>query len=144
MVIVYISVAIVAIAIVVLIFYIIQTLKSAQGVVTQLGNTAEAVEKQLQGITTETEHLVKTTNRLAEDFESKSGSLDGLFSTAEELSEATERVTGSIQNISTTVSEETERNAGQVAKAVQWGSACLELYDKWKSRRNQEEHEERN
>ncbi|SDI78976.1 DUF948 domain-containing protein [Natribacillus halophilus] len=140
MTIVYISIAIVAIALVVLIFYIIQTLKSAQGVVKQLGNTADAVEKQLQGITTETENLVKTTNRLAEDFESKSESLEGLFSTAEDLGKSTEQVSDSIQNITHTVSQEAERNAEQVARVVQWGNACIDLYDKWKQRRNKEEN----
>ncbi|QQK77357.1 DUF948 domain-containing protein [Salicibibacter cibarius] len=136
MMIVYISVAIVAVAIVVLIVYIIQTLKSAQGVVKQLGNTADAVEKQLQGITSETENLVKTTNRLAEDFESKSESLEGLFATAEDLGKTTERVSDSIQHMSRTVSQEADRNSEQVAQVVQWGSACIDLYEKWKNRRN--------
>ncbi|GAK12972.1 DUF948 domain-containing protein [Geomicrobium sp. JSM 1781026] len=133
---VYISVVIVAVAIVVLIFYLIQTLKSVQGVVEQLGKTTSAAEQQLQGITTEVDHLMKTSNRLAEDLEGKAESLDGLFHTADEVGKISERLNESLQTITKKASHEAEKSAPQVTQFMQWGNAAMDLYSKWQNRKH--------
>lgn len=55
----YISALIVALAFAILVIYLIKTLKSATKTLENTSATVEALEKQLRGITTESELLLK-------------------------------------------------------------------------------------
>lgn len=100
-------------------------------------STAKALEKQLQGITEESELLLKKTNALADDIQRKSESINVVFESAKELGDSVKVFNHSVRQVSTKVSEQTSRNAETVSQAVQWGQAVLDFYTKFKQRKQQ-------
>ena len=67
----YLSVALIAVAFLVLVIYLSKTLKSLQLTLKNVASTLEGLEGQMKGITTETAELLHKTNRLAEDIQEK-------------------------------------------------------------------------
>ncbi|ALA54311.1 DUF948 domain-containing protein [Shouchella clausii] len=133
----YISALIVALAFAILVIYLIKTLKSATKTLENTSATVEALEKQLRGITTESELLLKKTNVLADDLQQKSESLNTVFGAAKELGESMKTLNQSVHQVSTKISDQTSRNAETVSQAVQWGQAVLDFYTKFKQRKQQ-------
>lgn len=133
----YISALIVALAFAILVIYLIKTLKSATKTLENTSATVEALEKQLRGITTESELLLKKTNALADDLQQKSESLNTVFGAAKELGESMKTLNQSVHQVSDKISDQTSRNAETVSQAVQWGQAVLDFYTKFKQRKQQ-------
>ncbi|GIN11754.1 DUF948 domain-containing protein [Shouchella clausii] len=133
----YISALIVALAFAILVIYLIKTLKSATKTLENTSATVEALEKQLRGITTESELLLKKTNALADDLQQKSESLNTVFGAAKELGESMKTLNQSVHQVSVKISDQTSRNAETVSQAVQWGQAVLDFYTKFKQRKQQ-------
>ena len=132
MVVIYVSVAVVALAFLLLVIYMIGTLKSATKTLNNVANTMSSLEKQLQGVTRETEELLHKTNELAQDINNKSQSLNTMFASVKELGESLGTVNKSLKNVSVKVATEAERQSDKVTQAVQWGNVAIDLYTKWK------------
>ncbi|OLO40214.1 hypothetical protein BTR23_06880 [Alkalihalophilus pseudofirmus] len=137
MIIVYISVAVVAVAFFILVLYLVQTLKSATKTLNNVADTVSSLEKQLQGVTKETEFLLQKTNRLADDIHEKSQSLNTMFDSVKDLGQSVQTVNDSLKKVSNTVARQSEQQSAQVAQAVQWGNAAIDLYSKWKEKKQQ-------
>ena len=75
----YISVAAIAVAFIVLVFYVISTLKRVSKTLEDVSETVTNVQSQLKGVLEETETMVKRTSSLAEDIQKKSEKLDPLL-----------------------------------------------------------------
>ncbi|MBP3949796.1 DUF948 domain-containing protein [Bacillus suaedae] len=133
----YISAFIVAIAFAFLVIYLIRTLKSANRTLDHLANTVAGLEVQMKGITRESEELLHRTNRLADDLQEKSQSLNTVFSSVKELGDSVGQITRSIRHMSTTVSTQAVKQSDQIAQAVQWGNVAIDLYAKFKDKKNQ-------
>jgi len=135
----YLSVALIAIAFMVLVVYLSKTLKALQETMESVSGTLEGLETQMQGITTETALLLQKTNALAEDLQVKSESLNTVV-------EAVKGVGGSIQKVNTTIDQVTDRvqiaaneHNPKIAQAVQWGNVCIELFNRWKAKKAERE-----
>jgi uncharacterized protein YoxC len=63
----YLAAIIAAVAFAVLVIYLAKTLKASTRTLNNVANTLESLEKQMQGITTETTELLHKTNALADD-----------------------------------------------------------------------------
>ncbi len=72
----YLSVALIAVAFLILVIYLSKTLKSVQMTLTNVASTLDGLEGQMKGITAETTELLHKTNRLAEDIQEKSEKLN--------------------------------------------------------------------
>ena len=72
----YLSVALIAIAFLILVIYLSKTLKSLQGTLDNVATTLSGLEKQLDGVTKETTILLHKTNELASDIQDKIGELE--------------------------------------------------------------------
>ncbi|MFZ3580097.1 DUF948 domain-containing protein [Virgibacillus sp. DJP39] len=129
----YIAAIIVAIAFAVLVIYLAMTLKATQRTLNNVADTVEDLEKQLQGITTETTALLNKTNRLAEDVEQKSSKLNGLFDGVRGIGETVKDFNQSLRKITTKVSVSAEQNQEKASQAVKWGTA---MFDLWKKKKN--------
>ena len=81
----YLSVALIAIAFLILVIYLSKTLKSLQLTLKNVASTLEGLEGQMQGITTETAQLLHKTNQLAEDIQDKSAKLNTVVDAVQEL-----------------------------------------------------------
>lgn len=128
----YISAFIVAIAFVVLVVYLAQTLKALRTTLVNVASTVDSLEQQMTGITRETERLLNNTNKLTEDVQEKSQALDTVFVQVKEVGSSLETLNDSFRNISNQVVSGTERYSDQVEKAVEWSSAIMRIWQKWK------------
>lgn len=127
----YISVAVVAVAFVVLVIYIIQTLKSLTQTLNHISHTVESLEGQLQGVTKETENLLKKTNDLAADIQQKSKKLDSVVIAVEEVGHTLQAFNHLVNSISNTVIQKVADNQDKISQVISWGKLAGELKDKW-------------
>lgn len=131
----YLSVAVIAIAFLVLVIYLSKTLKSLQVTLDNVSHTLAGLEKQLDGVTKETTVLLHKTNSLATDIQQKSENLNTVVTAVKEVGDSVRRFNGSIQKITSSVNTQLEQNKDKISQVVQWSNVLLEIKDKWKMRK---------
>ncbi|MBD1380152.1 DUF948 domain-containing protein [Metabacillus arenae] len=135
----YLSVALIAIAFTVLVVYLSKTLHSLNVTLTNVAGTLEGLEKQMQGITIETTDLLHKTNQLAEDIQHKSDRLNTVVAAVQDVGTSLQRFNQSVQKVSTTVSTNLEQNQDKISQVVQWGNTAMEIWEKWKMKKQKPE-----
>lgn len=130
----YVSALIAAIAFAVLVIYLVQTLKALRTTLENVASTVDSLQNQLTGVTEETERLLHNTNKLTEDLHEKSQALDSLFNQVKEVGNSLGKLNQSFKNISNQVASGTERYSEQVEKVVEWSSALMTIWQKWKTK----------
>ncbi len=133
--IVYLSVALIAIAFLILVIYLSKTLKSLQITLDNVANTLSGLEKQLDGVTSETTMLLHTTNSLASDIQQKAENLNSVVDAVKDVGDSVRNFNGAIQKITTTVNQQIEENKDKMAQVMQWSNVLLDLKDKWQARK---------
>ncbi|MGK9488382.1 DUF948 domain-containing protein [Bacillus pumilus] len=133
----YLSVALIAIAFLILVIHLSKTLKSLQLTLKNVASTLEGLEGQMQGITTETTQLLHKTNQLAEDIQDKSAKLNTVVDAVQGIGGSINQFNTSIKQAAGAVSSSVERNQEKVTDVVSWSNAALEIYKKWKQRKHQ-------
>ncbi|MFA9559060.1 DUF948 domain-containing protein [Evansella sp. AB-rgal1] len=133
----YISVAIIAIAFAILVYYLIKTIISMKKTLDAVSSTVEGLQKQVDGITRESTELLHKTNRLAEDIQQKSDALNSVFLAAKDLGDSMQRINYSIKRVSDVVSQKADEQSDQVAMAVKWGNVAMSFWEKWKAKKQQ-------
>lgn len=131
----YLSAALIAIAFLVLVIYLCKTLKSLHITLDRVSSTLSGLEKQMDGVTSETTKLLHKTNALASDIQHKSESLNSVVDAVKEVGTSVRKFNSSIQAISASVNEQVENNKDKLSQVIQWSSVLLEIKDKWKSRK---------
>ena len=131
----YISALVAAVAFAVLVIFLVRTLRSANRTLEHTANTVANLEKQVNGITSETEQLLHKTNRLADDIQQKTEAVNTLFTSVKDLGQSVTQFNQSIRQVSNTVSSQTVEQSENIAKAVNWGTTALDLYTKFKLRK---------
>ncbi|MEH7353676.1 DUF948 domain-containing protein [Neobacillus drentensis] len=131
----YLSVALIAIAFFVLVIYLSKTLKSLQVTLTSVSNTLTGLEKQLNGVTTETTLLLQKTNALAEDIQLKAESLNSVVDAVKDVGTTVSKFNGTLQNITNSVDQQVEESKEKISQIIQWSNIFLELKDKWQARK---------
>ncbi|UCZ52315.1 DUF948 domain-containing protein [Bacillus shivajii] len=135
----YVSVAIIAVAFAFLVFYLIQTLISMRKTIENIGSTVDGLQKQVEDLSEESTQLLHKTNRLADDIQQKSDSLNTVFLAAKDLGDSLQRVNHSVRKVSDAVSSKANNQSEQMAQAVQWGNVALNLWEKWKIKKSETE-----
>ncbi|MCM2531396.1 DUF948 domain-containing protein [Neobacillus pocheonensis] len=131
----YLSVALIAIAFFILVIYLAKTLKSLQFTLTGVSNTLKEVEKHLEEVTTETTLLLQKTNVLADDFQAKAESLNSVIDAVKDVGTTVSKFNGTLKGISTSFDKQVEQNKEKVSQIIQWSDVLLEIKDKWKARK---------
>ncbi|SFB17808.1 MULTISPECIES: DUF948 domain-containing protein [unclassified Bacillus (in: firmicutes)] len=131
----YLSVALIAVAFFVLVIYLSKTLKSLQVTLESVSKTLVGLENQLNGVTRETTVLLHKTNSLADDIQKKSESLNSVVAAVKDVGQSVHKFNQSLQNISATVDRQLENNKEKISQIMQWSNVLLELKDKWKSKK---------
>ncbi|WP_102274233.1 DUF948 domain-containing protein [Cytobacillus massiliigabonensis] len=134
----YLSIAVIAIAFLILVIYLSKTLKSLQVTLDSVSKTLIGLEKQLDGVTRETAELLHKTNALAEDIQHKSESLNSVVVAVKDVGDTVRSFNGSIQKVTASVNNQFEENKDKIAAVVQWSQIFLEMKDKWKMRKQKE------
>lgn len=133
------SAAVVAIAFLILVIYLVKTLTALQKTLNSVSHTLEDLEGQLQGITTETTELLHKTNELADDLKQKSENLNTAVMAVKDVGMSIQSFNTSIQKVSNKVITEIDNNQEKISQIVQWGNIALEMREKWKARKQQPE-----
>ena len=131
----YLSVALIAIAFLVLVIYLAKTLNSLQATLSSVSKTLTGLEKQLDGVTAETTVLLKKTNALADDIQEKSESLNSVVHAVKDVGETVSKFNGSLKTLTQSFDTQVEQNKEKISQIVQWGNVVLELKDKWNARK---------
>jgi uncharacterized protein YoxC len=131
----YLSVALIAIAFLVLVIFLATTLKSFQVTLTSVSKTLAGLEKQLDSVTAETTILLQKTNALADDIQQKSESLNSVVDAVKDVGSTVTKFNGTLQNITNSVDRQVEESKEKISQIVQWSNIFLELKDKWQARK---------
>jgi uncharacterized protein YoxC len=114
----YVSAIIIAIGFLILVIYVSKTLSAVQHTLIQLSGTVSDLEKQI-----------------ADDIQKKSESLNTVVIAVKDMGETVQRVNNTFKNISNSVTEKAEINSEKVSQIIQWGNTAIDLWDKWKQKK---------
>jgi uncharacterized protein YoxC len=137
----YLSVALIAIAFLILVIFLSRTLRSLQKTLDNVAGTLAGLEKQMEGITTETTELLHKTNALASDIQEKSNKLNTVVDAVKDVGTSIQRFNGSIHKVSESVNVHVEKNQEKVTQVIQWGNVLIDLWDKWKDKKEDKREE---
>ncbi|MFD2446434.1 DUF948 domain-containing protein [Bacillus sp. CGMCC 1.16607] len=132
-----ISVAIIAMAFVVLVIFLVKTLKAVQGTMEGVSKTLAGIEKQLDEVTKETALLLHKTNVLADDIQEKAESLNSVVVAVKGVGSTVNKFNHSLRSVATSFDQQVEQNKDKISQVVQWSNILLELKDKWKAKREE-------
>ncbi|MRX72723.1 DUF948 domain-containing protein [Bacillus lacus] len=132
----YVSVAVIAIGFTVLVAFLSKTLSSLQVTLDNVANTLDGLEGQMRGITTETTELLHKTNLLADDIQQKSDKLNIVVTAVQDVGSSLKHFNQSVQRVSSSVTTNVEKNEDKISQVVQWSNAAMEIWDKWKTKKN--------
>ena len=135
----YLSVALIAVAFFILVIYLSKTLRSVEKTLDHVSHTLAGLEKQLEGVTSETTELLHKTNALASDIQEKSENLNSVVEAVKDVGNSVRKFNGTIQSITTSVDHQMDENKEKIAQIVQWSNIVLELKDKWQSRKQKKQ-----
>jgi uncharacterized protein YoxC len=138
----YLSVALVAIAFLFLVIFLIKTLKSLQLTLDSVSKALGGLENQLDGVTKETTALLKKTNTLADDLQKKSDSLTSVVDAVKDVGTTIQKFNQSVQSVTNSVHQQMEQNQDKISQIIQWGNVLIELKDKWKTKKQKKAVEE--
>ncbi|BET54058.1 DUF948 domain-containing protein [Bacillus subtilis] len=131
----YLSVALIAVAFLVLVIYLSKTLKSLQLTLKNVASTLEGLEGQMKGITTETAELLHKTNRLAEDIQEKSKKLNTVVHAVQGVGASVQQFNTSMKQAAGSVSASVRENQDKINQVVTWSQAAMEIWEKWKQKK---------
>lgn len=131
----YLSVALIAIAFLVLVIYLAKALNSLQATLTSVSGTLKGLEKQLEAVMGETHQLLQKTNELADDIHQKSKNLNSVVEAVKGVGTTVSKFNGTLQNITNSVDQSVEESKEKVSQIIQWSNIFLELKDKWQERK---------
>ena len=131
----YLSVALIAIAFLVLVIYLAKTLNSLQETLSSVSKTLTGLEKQLDGVTQETTELLQKTNALADDIQEKSQNLNSVVTAVKDVGATVTKFNGSLKKLTDSFEIQVEENKEKVSQIVQWSNVFLELKDKWNAKK---------
>ncbi|WP_243767192.1 DUF948 domain-containing protein [Paenibacillus agricola] len=132
-----ISVAAVALAIVVLIVFLITTLRSMSALLVQTNSTIHELQHHLAGVTKEASDVLRHTNAVTVDVLNKLHSLEPTFHSVKQVGEAVDEITTSVKNASVsvarTIKNKVESEAylpatSKIAKAIQTIPLILDIW----------------
>ncbi|HWO75452.1 MAG TPA: DUF948 domain-containing protein [Bacillus sp. (in: firmicutes)] len=140
----YLSIAVIAIAFFILVIFLIKTLKSLQKTLDSVSHTLNGLEGQLQGVTKETTELLKKTNALAEDIKEKSVKLNSVVDAVKDVGTSIQKFNRSLEGVTEKVIHQVDTNQERISQVVQWGQVFMELRDRWSQRKQKNSQEQKN
>ncbi|KHD84234.1 DUF948 domain-containing protein [Heyndrickxia ginsengihumi] len=131
----YLSVALIAIAFLFLVISLSRTLKSVSVTLDHVAGTVKDLESQMQGITNETTKILQSTNDLVADIQHKSEKLNTVVDAVEDIGVSATQLSQTLRRVTTTVSSTVGKKQEKIAQALQWGAAIKNIRDKWAERK---------
>ncbi|MCU6796926.1 DUF948 domain-containing protein [Paenibacillus sp. WQ 127069] len=141
-----ISVAAVALAFVVLVVFLITTLRSMSALLVQTNTTIHDLQNHVVGVTKEASDVLRHTNAVTVDVLNKLHSLEPTFHSVKQVGEAVDEITTSVKNASVSVartikekvaSEAYSPTTSKIAKAINTIPLVLDIWHQIKHRRQE-------
>ncbi|PYE45806.1 DUF948 domain-containing protein [Paenibacillus barcinonensis] len=114
-----ISVALIAVAFAVLVFFLIRTLKSAQGSLDNVSRTLQEVQKTVDELSYEVKQTVRNANDITADVQHKMKKIDPVMESVENLGEVLSEVTAAAKQVSSTLMTKFQTKQAEASKAAQ-------------------------
>jgi uncharacterized protein YoxC len=133
----YASIALIAVSFFILVIYIARTLTVLQETIRRLTAAIDHLDKEVQGITAEAAQLLKKTNALADDVQKKVEGLNSLVHAVSDVGATVQSFNRSLRQISSAVTTHREK----ATKVMQWGNAFIEIWEKWRERKQKKTKE---
>ncbi|CAI6084617.1 hypothetical protein PAECIP112173_04348 [Paenibacillus sp. JJ-100] len=111
-----ISVALIAVAFAVLVFFLIRTLKSAQSSLDNVSQTLQEVQKTIDELSYEVKQTVRHANDITADVQHKMKKIDPVMESVENLGEVLSEVTAAAKQVSTTLMTRFQTRQSKAAK----------------------------
>lgn len=137
----YISVAVIAAAFLVLVIFLSRVLKSLQKTLESVSGTLAGLEKQFDEVMKESTVLLQRTNAIVDDVQRKSERVNSVVDAVKDVGTTISHFNQTLQRITNTVDVQVEKNEDKISQVVQWGNVFLELKDKWKSKKKRHLHD---
>lgn len=140
-----ISALLIAVAFVILTFYLIRTMQAVKNSLDEVTNTLVQMKIEVREIGDEVKEVVENANEMAVDLRTKLTKLDHLFSSANDVGQVVHELTSSLKQSATSLiaSMTSLKNSKKVAQATgRWHSlfegviAAVDLWQKVKSSRS--------
>jgi uncharacterized protein YoxC len=142
MVVMEISAAVAACAFAVLVFFAVRTMIAARDSLKQAHDSIHQLQRELAETSLELNKLLRSTQLITSDIQSKLEKTDPFFSSANQVGEAVHEVTKSVKQVSASLSqgvigvEQTlRRRQQQWANVIDWAAAGFQLWQVWQARR---------
>ncbi|GER66444.1 DUF948 domain-containing protein [Weizmannia acidilactici] len=132
----YLSVALIAVAFFILVLSLSKTLKSLSKTLDNLSDTVKGLEGQLHGITMESTKLLEKTNVLVEDIEHKSERLNSVVYAVEDIGVSVQQLSQALRKVTTTIASAVSKRQDKIAQAMQWGAALKEIKNRWSDKKS--------
>ncbi len=118
------SVALIAVAFAVLVFFLIRTLKSAQSSLDNVSETLQEVQKTIDELSYEVKQTVRHANDITADVQHKMKKIDPVMESVENLGEVLSEVTAAAKQVSTTLmtrfqTKQSKATAGKTSESSQ-------------------------
>ncbi|MDO7907843.1 DUF948 domain-containing protein [Paenibacillus sp. JX-17] len=113
-----ISIAVIAIAFAVLVFFLIKTLQSASGSLDKVTQTLQDVQKTVDELSYEVKQMLRHANDITVDVEYKMKKIDPVMESVKNLGDVLNEVTSAAKQVSTTLMSRFQKSS-QTAKAVE-------------------------
>jgi uncharacterized protein YoxC len=139
-----ISVAAVALAFVVLVVFLITTLRSMSALLVQTNSTIHELQQHLAGVTKEASDVLRHTNAVTVDVLNKLHALEPTFNSVKEVGEAVDEITTSVKNASVTVARSIKKKVeneaympttNKIAKAISTIPLILDIWHQIRMKR---------
>ncbi|WP_202078525.1 DUF948 domain-containing protein [Caldalkalibacillus salinus] len=142
-----ISVAVIAGAFILLVIYVIATLRSVRRSLHHLDKSIIHMQQQVDQVSKETTELMKNSNRLAVDLQRKSKTMDTLFHSLGDASQVIQQMTTSLKQVSSSLTNNvqktvdgTNKHQDRINDVVKYSSLALKFWQAWQARRESEQH----
>jgi uncharacterized protein YoxC len=136
-----ISVAVIAVAFVVLVVFLVVTLRSMTNLLSQTNTTIQDLRYEIKGIAKEASEVLHHTNAVTADVLNKLHALEPTFDSVKQVGEAVEEITSSMKHASVTVARtirdkvnEDFPSKGKIATAIRTIPIILDLWHQFKHR----------
>ena len=130
------SALIASLSLLLIVIFVIITLKSAKQTMGEVSETLKRVETKLTGITEQSEQLMEKTNRIAEDAEYKLQTLNSLSSSAKNLGKSTDHMNKSILAISNEVATPPEKYRDFMERTTVITETAARIYYRFQRKSN--------
>ncbi|WP_025690006.1 DUF948 domain-containing protein [Paenibacillus zanthoxyli] len=111
------SVALIAVAFAVLVFFLIKTLNSAKASLDKVSQTLQEVQKTVDELTYEVKATVRHANKITADVQGKIEKIDPIMDSVQNLGEVLSELTMTVKQVSVTVIEKFRKNRELKEKA---------------------------